>query len=143
MCIGGSAGSTAGGLKVVRCLMLVRIAKNQVLSTLSPKRVLTLHVNHSVIDKDTQHKILKYLVLYTMIIIFLIFIVSLDNNNLMTVVSAVLSCFNNIGPMLGTTDSFAIFGPISKLPLSLAMIAGRLEIYPMILLFMPQTWSKR
>lgn len=143
MCIGGSAGSTAGGLKVVRCLMLVRIAKNQVLSTLSPKRVLTLHVNHSVIDKDTQHKILKYLVLYTMIIIFLIFIVNLDNNNLMTVVGAVLSCFNNIGPMLGTTDSFAIFGPMSKLLLSLAMIAGRLEIYPMILLFMPQTWSKR
>ena len=61
----------------------------------------------------------------------------------MTVVSAVLSCFNNIGPMLGTTDSFAIFGPISKFLLSLAMIAGRLEIYPMILLFMPQTWSKR
>lgn len=143
MCIGGSAGSTAGGLKIVRGLILVRIAKNQVLSTLSPKRVLTLHVNHSVIDKDTQHKILKYLVLYTMIIISLIFIVSLDNNNLMTVVSAVLSCFNNIGPMLGTTDSFAIFGPISKFLLSLAMIAGRLEIYPMILLFMPQTWSKR
>lgn len=143
MCIGGSAGSTAGGLKVVRCLILVRIAKNQILSTLSPKRVLTLHVNHNVIDKDTQHKILKYLVLYAMMIICLIFIVSLDNNNLMTVVSAVLSCFNNIGPMLGTTDSFAIFGPISKLLLSLAMIAGRLEIYPMILLFMPQTWSKR
>ena len=61
----------------------------------------------------------------------------------MTVVSAVFSCFNNIGPMIGTTDTFAIFSPISKLLLSIAMIAGRLEIYPMLLLFMPRTWSNR
>ncbi|MEW4355278.1 TrkH family potassium uptake protein [Streptococcus pneumoniae] len=143
MCIGGSAGSTAGGFKVMRGLILARIAKNQVFSTLSPNRVLTLHVNHSVIDKDTQHKILKYLVLYIMIMVALIFLLSLDNENFLTVVSAVVSCFNNIGPMLGTSDSFAIFNPISKCLLSLAMIAGRLEIYPMILLFLPKTWSKR
>ncbi|WP_455238771.1 potassium transporter TrkG, partial [Streptococcus sp.] len=52
-------------------------------------------------------------------------------------------CFNNIGPMIGTGQTFSIFSPISKLLLSLAMIAGRLEIYPMILLFLPKTWSKR
>ena len=73
----------------------------------------------------------------------LIFIVSFDNNNLMTVVSGVLSCFNNIGPMIGTTESFSIFSPLSKFLLSLAMIAGRLEIYPMLLLFLPKTWSRR
>lgn len=143
MVIGGSAGSTAGGLKVIRCLTLWRIAKNQVLSTLSPNRVVTLHVNDMVLDKDTQHKILKYFTIYSFITIALLFVVSLDNNNFMTVVSAVFSCFNNIGPMIGTGQTFSIFSPISKFLLSLAMIAGRLEIYPMILLFLPRTWSKR
>lgn len=143
MVIGGSAGSTAGGLKVIRCLTLWRIAKNQVLSTLSPNRVVTLHVNDTVLDKDTQHKILKYFTIYSFITIALLFVVSLDNNNFMTVVSAVFSCFNNIGPMIGTGQTFSIFSPISKFFLSLAMIAGRLEIYPMILLFLPRTWSKR
>lgn len=143
MVIGGSAGSTAGGLKVIRCLTLWRIAKNQVLSTLSPNRVVTLHVNDTVLDKDTQHKILKYFTIYSFITIALLFVVSLDNNNFMTVVSAVFSCFNNIGPMIGTGQNFSIFSSISKFLLSLAMIAGRLEIYPMILLFLPRTWSKR
>ena len=143
MVIGGSAGSTAGGLKVIRCLTLWRIAKNQVLSPLSPNRVVTLHVNDTVLDKDTQHKILKYFTIYSFITIALLFVVSLDNNNFMTVVSAVFSCFNNIGPMIGTGQTFSIFSPISKFLLSLAMIAGRLEIYPMILLFLPRTWSKR
>lgn len=143
MVIGGSAGSTAGGLKVIRCLTLWRIAKNQVLSTLSPNRVLTLHVNDTVLDKDTQHQILKYFTIYSFITIALLFVVSLDNNNFMTVVSAVFSCFNNIGPMIGTGQTFSIFSSISKFLLSLAMIAGRLEIYPMILLFLPRTWSKR
>ena len=117
--------------------------KNQVLSTLSPNRVLTLHVNDTVLDKDTQHQILKYFTIYSFITIGLLFVVSLDNNNFMTVVSAVFSCFNNIGPMIGTGQTFSIFSPISKLLLSLAMISGRLEIYPMILLFLPKTWSKR
>ena len=143
MVIGGSAGSTAGGLKVIRCLTLWRIAKNQVLSTLSPNRVVTLHVNDTVLDKDTQHKILKYFTIYSFITIALLFVVSLDNNNFMTVVSAVFSCFNNIGPMIGTGQTFSIFSSISNFLLSLAMIAGRLEIYPMILLFLPRTWSKR
>lgn len=143
MAIGGSAGSTAGGLKIIRGLIMAKIAKNQVLSTLSPHRVLTLHVNQAVIDKDTQHKVLKYFVIYVMILISLIFIISLDNNNLMIVTSAVFSCFNNIGPILGTTANFSIFSPFSKILLAFAMIAGRLEIYPILLLFMRRTWSKR
>ena len=143
MAIGGSAGSTAGGLKIIRGLILAKIAKNQVLSILSPHRVLTLHVNGTVIDKDTQHKILKYFVIYVMILLGLIFVISLDNNNLMIVTSAVFSCFNNIGPILGTSANFSIFSPFSKILLAFAMIAGRLEIYPILLLFMKRTWSKR
>ena len=125
-----------GGLSFPHC-------KNQILSTLSPNRVLTMHVNGAVLDKDTQHKVLKYLATYVLIVLALVFIVSLDNNNLMTVVSGVLSCFNNIGPMIGTTDTFSIFSPFSKLLLAFAMIGGRLEIYPILLLFLPKTWSRR
>ena len=143
MAIGGSAGSTAGGLKIIRGLILAKIAKSQVLSILSPHRVLTLHVNGTVIDKDTQHKVLKYFVIYIMILLGLIFVISLDNNNLMIVTSAVFSCFNNIGPILGTSANFSIFSPFSKILLAFAMIAGRLEIYPILLLFMKRTWSKR
>ena len=131
------------GVKSHSVLDLVANRKNQVLSTLSPNRVLTLHVNDTVLDKGTQHQILKYFTIYSFITIGLLFVVSLDNNSFMTVVSAVFSCFNNIGPMIGTGQTFSIFSPISKLLLSLAMIAGRLEIYPMILLFLPKTWSKR
>ncbi|MBF7094804.1 TrkH family potassium uptake protein [Streptococcus sp. HF-1907] len=142
MFVGGSAGSTAGGFKVMRGLILTKIAKNQVLSTLYPNRVMSLHINRNVLDKETQHGVLKYLAIYVMIFMGLVFFLSLDSNNLLTVVSAAASCFNNIGPMLGTNETFAIFSPFSKVLLSFAMIAGRLEIYPMLLLFIPKTWSK-
>ncbi|MGT2638068.1 TrkH family potassium uptake protein [Streptococcus ratti] len=142
MFIGGSAGSTAGGFKVMRTLIVSKITKNQVLSSLYPNRVLSLHINHQPLDKKTQHSVLKYLAIYIFIFIGLVLILTLDNNNLMIVTSAAASAFNNIGPILGTDKTFAIFSPFSKLVLSFAMIAGRLEIYPMLLLFIPRTWSK-
>ncbi|MCS4488829.1 TrkH family potassium uptake protein [Streptococcus sciuri] len=142
MFIGGSAGSTAGGLKVMRVLISAKISRNHILSNLYPNRVLSLHINDSVIDRETQRGVLKYLTIYGIIFLVLTLFLSLDTNNFMVVVSAVASCFNNIGPMLGTTDTFAIFSPFSKLLLAFAMIAGRLEIYPIILLLLPRTWSK-
>lgn len=142
MFIGGSAGSTAGGFKVMRTLIISKITKNQVLSSLYPNRVLSLHINHQPLDKKTQHGVLKYLTVYLAIFTGLVFILTLDSNNFMVVVSAAASALNNIGPILGTDKTFAIFSPFSKLALSFAMIAGRLEIYPMLLLFIPRTWSK-
>ncbi|EHJ52757.1 TrkH family potassium uptake protein [Streptococcus macacae] len=142
MFIGGSAGSTAGGFKVMRSLIITKIAKNQVLSSLFPNRVLALQINHQPLDKKTQHGVLKYLAIYILVFIGLVFILTLDNNHFMVVVSAAASAFNNIGPILGTDKTFAIFSPFSKLVLSFAMIAGRLEIYPLLLLFIPKTWSK-
>ena len=126
MFVGGSAGSTAGGIKVMRTLILTKIARNQVLSTLYPNRIMTIHINEQPLDKEIQHGVLKYLTLY----VFLLrtnLTLSLDNNNFMVVVSAATSTFNNIGPMLGTSQTFAIFSPFSKLLMSFAMIAGRLK----------------
>ncbi|MGT2866563.1 TrkH family potassium uptake protein [Streptococcus fryi] len=142
MFIGGSAGSTAGGFKVLRGLIIAKIGRNQALSTLYPNRINSLHINQTVLDKSTQHSILKYLATYLMLFMTLTFILTLDHNNFMVVFSAAASAFNNIGPMLGTSETFDIFSPFSKLILAFAMIAGRLEIYPMLLLFTPKTWSK-
>lgn len=142
MFMGGSAGSTAGGFKVLRGLIIAKIVRNQALSTLYPNRINSLHINQTVLDKSTQHSILKYLATYLMLFMALTFILTLDHNNFMVVFSAATSAFNNIGPMLGTSETFDIFSPFSKLILAFAMIAGRLEIYPMLLLFTPKTWSK-
>ena len=77
-----------------------------------------------------------------MFLLGLILILSLDNNDFMIVISAAISTFNNVGMMLGTNDTYDIFSPFSKIVMSFAMIAGRLEIYPMLLLFLPKSWSK-
>ncbi|MFS1663057.1 TrkH family potassium uptake protein [Streptococcus sp. zg-JUN1979] len=142
MFIGGSAGSTAGGFKVMRVLMLSKISRNHILSTLYPNRILSLHINDTVIDKETQRNVLRYLATYIIGFVILLLFLALDSNDFMVVFSAATSSFNNIGPLLGTTDTFAIFSPFSKVLLSFTMIAGRLEIYPIILLMLPKTWSK-
>ena len=129
-------------IKVIRAMIIAKIARNQTLASLYPNRILSLHINGSVLDKETQHSVLKYLAVYVLIILSLVTILSLDNQNFLIVISAAASTFNNIGPLLGTTDSFAIFSPLSKLIMGFAMIAGRLEIYPLLLLFLPKTWSK-
>ncbi|MGQ9412922.1 TrkH family potassium uptake protein [Streptococcus pluranimalium] len=143
MFLGGSAGSTAGGFKVIRALIISKIVKNEVLRTLYPRRIMSLHIGENIIDKETQHSVLKYLAIYIIMFVCLLFCLSIDHQkDFMVVVSAAASTFNNIGPMLGTAETFDIFSPFSKLLMSLAMIAGRLEIYPMLLLFLKRTWSK-
>lgn len=142
MFLGGSAGSTAGGFKVIRALIISKIVKNEVLKTLYPRRIMSLHVGQDVIDKETQHSVLKYLAIYVILFIGLVFCLTIDHQkDFMVVLSAAASTFNNIGPILGTSETFAIFNPFSKLLMSFAMIAGRLEIYPMLLLFLKRTWS--
>lgn len=142
MFVGGCAGSTAGGIKVMRVLILGKISKNQIATSLQPNRVTSLNLNGDTLDKETQNGILKYLAIYVAIMLALTLILALDNNNFMVVASAAASTFNNIGPLLGTSETFAIFSPFSKLLMAFAMIAGRLEIYPLLLLFLPKTWSK-
>ncbi|MFU2164324.1 TrkH family potassium uptake protein [Streptococcus pluranimalium] len=142
MFLGGSAGSTAGGFKVIRAVIIAKLVKNEVLKTLYPRRVLSLHLGKEVVSQETQHSVLKYLAVYILFFISLVLCLSIDHQkDFLVVISAAASTFNNIGPILGTADTFAIFSPASKFLMSLAMIAGRLEIYPMLLLFLKPTWS--
>lgn len=142
MFIGGMAGSTAGGFKVMRVLILAKIFHLQTLQNLYPNRVMTVHVNGRQLDKATQHSIMKYFVVYVSLFVSLVFILSLDSNNFLVIISASASIFNNIGPILGTTETFAFFSPFSKLVMGFMMIAGRLEIFPLLLLFSRRAWSK-
>lgn len=123
-------------------MIISKIAKNQALSTLYPNRLISLHINGQVIDKKTQHAVLKYMAVYLMSILLVTFFLVMDVDQFMTAFSGAISTVNNIGPMLGTPETFAIYSPFNKLLLSFAMIAGRLEIYPILLLFLPKTWSK-
>ncbi|TWT09884.1 TrkH family potassium uptake protein [Streptococcus sp. sy004] len=142
MFCGGMAGSTAGGFKIMRVLILLKLVKNQMLATLYPNRILSLHIDQAPLDRQIQDDILKYSIVYVMILSSLILILSVDSNDFLVAFSAALSSLNNVGPILGTPQNFNLFSPVNKVILSIIMIAGRLEIYPLLLFFLPRTWSK-
>lgn len=137
MFVGGCAGSTAGGLKVSRVGMLVKSAFQGVRSAFEPKRALPLRWEYQAIDREESHKIMQYFMIYVLIFIVCLAILSLDQVSYGEAFGAVASCFNNVGPAFGKFGprfSYASLTNLSKITLSLAMIAGRLEIYPLLML---------
>lgn len=145
MIIGGMSGSTAGGIKVSRLATVVKSSINEIKQSNNPKRVLQLKFEGKVINNDYIKTISNYLTLYTIIFVFLLLCVSFDLNDFSSSFSAVAATFNNIGPgvgLVGPTESFGILSDYNKVLLSLAMIAGRLEIIPMVVLFSIDTWKK-
>ncbi|SUU92888.1 Trk system potassium uptake protein trkG [Anaerococcus octavius] len=144
MFIGGSAGSTAGGLKVSRITMLCKSAINQVKQTINPMRVTVNKLDGKKVDDEVENSVNKYLLVYLLIFIIFMLIVTLETNDLETSFTAVATTFNNVGPGLGEfgpINSFTNLGYLSKFTLTLAMLFGRLELYPMILLFSPATYK--
>lgn len=138
MFIGGSAGSTAGGLKVSRVLILTKMAIKEARQSREPRRALPLLFDHKVIEKEQQVRISNYLLVYLGLFTIFLFLVALDTNSFDVAFSAVASTFNNIGPglsVIGPAGSFADFSAYTKVILSFAMLFGRLEIYPMLYLF--------
>ena len=145
MFIGGMAGSTAGGIKVSRIATMVKSGVSEIKRAKNPYRVVNVIFDKTVVDPKQLRSIANYIFLYIMIFSGIFVIVSYDSNSLETAFSAVAATFNNIGPgldIVGPTGSFAGFSPLSKVFLSLGMIAGRLEILPMLILFSPKTWNK-
>ena len=144
MFVGGSAGSTAGGLKVSRFVVLFKSALNQVKKTINPLRVTVNKMDGKRLDEEVEESINRYIVVYIFIFLIFLFIVSFDTNNFESAFSAVSTTFNNVGPGLidfGPIESFANLSDISKVALTFAMLFGRLELYPMILLFSPNTYK--
>ena len=146
MIIGASAGSTGGGLKVARLLLLLKTLRRNVRQMLNPRKVELIRNNGEVVDQKILDNTNAYLSAYVIIIFALFLLLSLDGFSVETNLSAVLCTFNNIGPGLaqvGPTCNFSHFSDFSKLLLSFAMLAGRLEIFPMLVLLSPSTWKRR
>ena len=145
MVIGASAGSTGGGMKVSRLILLFKSLRRSFLQMLHPRRVQMIRNNGQVVDDKIVETTNAYLIAYVFILFVSFLLLSPDGFSTGTNFSAVLCCFNNIGPGLeavGPTCNFSGFSILSKLVLIFDMLAGRLEIFPMLVLFLPDTWRK-
>ncbi len=145
MIVGACAGSTGGGLKCARVLLLVKSLWRNVRKLLHPNKVLIVRNNGRRVPEQVLDNTSAYLAAYVIILIISFLVISLDGFSITTNLSAVLACFNNIGPgleLVGPTGNYAAYGIISKIMLILDMLAGRLEIFPILLLFPLSTWRK-
>ena len=146
MFIGASAGSTGGGLKVSRVLLLMKSIRRTIRKALHPRRVQPVYMDGRAVSEEVCDNVNAYLAIYCVILVLSFAIISVDGFSIGTNFSAVASCFNNIGPgfeHVGATQNFSIYSDLSKIILSLDMLLGRLEIFPLLLLLSPDTWSRR
>ncbi len=146
MIVGACAGSTGGGLKVSRAVMLFKTVGREIRHLLHPRSVNSVRFEGKQVDGATLKGVSSYFALYIICILAICLILSLEPFDLETNLSATLACFNNIGPGLaavGPASNYAAYSPLSKLVLSLAMLLGRLEIYPLLLTLIPTTWIKK
>ena len=145
MVIGACAGSTGGGLKVARLMLLLKSLKRNIGQVMQPRKVQVIRNNGGVVDEKVLANANAYLSAYVVILFLSFLIVSLDNFSVGTNFTAVLACFNNIGPGLeavGPTCNFSAYSTLSKLVLCFDMLAGRLEIFPILVLFTRNTWRR-
>lgn len=146
MVVGASAGSTGGGFKCGRLLLLIKSLRRSVRRVVHPQRVQVVRSNDQPVDEKVLQNINAYLAAYAIIIGVSFLLVSIDGFSITTNFSAVLSCFNNIGPgfeMVGPTCNYGAYSVFSKLVLIVDMLAGRLEIFPILILFSRSTWTRR
>ena len=149
MCLmvsGACAGSTGGGIKVARILLLFKSLRRNIRQVLNPRKVQAVRNNDTIVDEKVLDNTNAYLAAYVIIIFVVFAIISLDGFSIGTNFSAVLCTFNNIGPgmeAVGPTCNFSAYSNLSKLVLSWAMLAGRLEIFPVLVLFSRNTWRHR
>ena len=146
MVIGACAGSTGGGLKCARVLLLLKSLRRNIRQVLHPRKVQVVRVNDQIVSERVLDNANAYLAAYVVIIIASFLAISLDGFSTGTNLSAVLACFNNIGPgleVIGPTCNYAGFSSLSKLVLIVDMLAGRLEIFPILVLFSGSTWKHR
>jgi trk system potassium uptake protein TrkH len=148
MCLmvsGACAGSTGGGIKVARILLLFKSLRRNIRQVLNPRKVQAVRNNDTIVDEKVLDNTNAYLAAYVIIIFVVFAIISLDGFSIGTNFSAVLCTFNNIGPgmeAVGPTCNFSAYSNLSKLVLSWAMLAGRLEIFPVLILFSKRTWHR-
>ena len=145
MFVGACAGSTGGGLKLARLLLLCKAMRRNISQILHPNKVKVIRVNDKPIDEKIIANTSAYFFVYMLLILLSFLVVSLDGFSITTGFSAVVSCFNNMGPgfeAVGPSCNFAALNPLSKIVLIFDMLAGRLEIFPILILFNPRAWKR-
>ena len=146
MFIGACAGSTGGGIKVSRILILLKTVKKELGSIVHPRSIKRIRFDDHPVEHEVLRAINVFLIVYLVIYSFSMLIISIDGFSFETNFTAVAATLNNIGPGLdqvGPTSNFFGYSPVSKLILIFDMLAGRLELFPMLILFYPSTWKKR
>lgn len=145
MILGGCAGSTAGGFKMSRVIILWKSFVAEIKSLMNPKQIVTVRVNGEVVNEKTLSSARTYCAAYFIIICVSVLLLSLNELDFTTNVTAVLACFNNIGPglnLVGPMANYSVYSDTAKLLLALLMLTGRLEIFPMFLLFAKSAHDK-
>lgn len=145
MFVGGCAGSTAGGLKVSRIIILIKRAFNQIKESQNPKRITINRLDNKRVDQETEVSVAKYFALYVFLFIIFLFIVAIDVEDFQSAFTAVATTINNVGPGIGDfgpLTNFAEIGYLSKIAIIFSMLMGRLEIFPILLLFNPRTYKQ-
>ncbi len=146
MFVGACAGSTGGGIKVSRIVIMLKLLKNELSHLIHPKRVRQIHFEKHVVTKDVLRSISVFFIAYAVIYGFSVLLISLNELDFTTNFTAVAATLNNIGPGLeqvGPTSNFSIYSQPAKYVLMFDMLAGRLELFPLLLLFTPATWKRR
>lgn len=143
--VGACAGSTCGGIKISRVIILFKGMAKELQTIIQPRQVKKIKMDSHTIDHETVRSVNVFMVAYMMIFVISLIMVSFDNHDLITSFTAVAATINNVGPgleLVGPTSNFGFFSPQTKIVLIFDMLAGRLELFPMLLLFTPATWKK-
>ena len=145
MFVGAMAGSTAGGIKTIRIVIVLKAIKREINKIVHPKRVNSVKIDGKTVDEETIHGVFLFISAYIVISFIALVIISFDDFDMVTTVTSVITTLSNMGPgleLIGPMGNFSIFSPLSKIVLSFCMLAGRLEIYPMLIMFSPSIWRK-
>lgn len=145
MFIGACAGSTGGGIKVSRCVILFKSVRKELRSAMHPRCVQRIRFEGRAIEKETIHSIERFFAVYVMVFAVSALLIALDDMDFASTFTSVAATLNNIGPgleIVGPTSNFSSLSALSKYVLMFDMLAGRLEIFPMLVLFLPSTWKK-
>jgi trk system potassium uptake protein len=145
MFLGACAGSTGGAMKNIRLLLLYKVMKREIVKIIHPRAVHPVKLEGKAVDDDTVTGVLVFFFAYMMIFVLAVLIISLNGKDITTTLTAVAATIGNIGPglgMVGAMGNYADFSALSKIVLSICMIVGRLEIFPILLLVFPSFWKK-
>jgi len=145
MVVGGCAGSTGGGMKQVRLLLLFKRAKQSIVQHIYPKAIVNVKLNKKVVSESILNGVSNFFLVYIVIFSFCTLTLLLYDIDFVTATSAVIACISNIGPgfeRVGAVQNYAFFPPVLKYVLCLCMVVGRLEIFTVLVLFFPDTWKR-